>query len=255
MTYLVAFVDFPGGRVDYNMNCLRTDISPGDRVLVRLKNGKLRPGKVRRIEYLDWDCGGRIECKRSEAVQTPQGMAPPPGSPRVVGLVNIETMAYHLKELGWRPLKPASKTHRVIYTYFNGRDRANIWLRRRGVDLQILADYSGDLPRPYSPVDCSSSVNEGRTVRHALSQTTFNLYEGVARFAEAFMSATGDYDRFFQEVGSRKRTTSELLGRTGKSSGQENFEAMLYSALGGDGGLAYVGDGLYLGSDGSWHDG
>lgn len=254
MSYIVAFVKFPGGELDYNFNCFRTDISAGEQVLVRLGDGRLRPGTVTRITYLDWDCHGRIECTRAEAVSTPTGMAPPPGALRTVGLVNTETMALHLKKTGWRPLKPSSHTYRVIYATTNGRDRANIWLRRRGVDLQVLEGCI-NMPEPYTFPDIS--INDGRTVRHALAQTSFNLYEGIARFAEAFVADTRDYDRFFKQVGSRKRQTAEQKERFPASFHREehDFEVMLYEALGGDGSLVYVGDGLYLGADGSWHDG
>ncbi len=250
MTYIVAFVRFPGGKSDYNFNCLRTDIHADDKVLVRLRDGRLRPGTVTRIAYLDWDCGGRIECKRSESIQTPQGMMPPEGAPRVVGLVNIWTMTQHLAAIGWRALRPDTHVHRAVFTFVNKRDRANIWLRRRGVDLQILEGVTElpplhDFPRV--------GINDGRTVRHALAQTTFNLYEGVARFAQAFAEDTRDYDRFFKKVGSVIRKTPDQMQRFPRP--EQDFESMLYEALGGDGGLAYVGDGLYLGSDGSWHDG
>jgi len=260
MSYIVAYVKFPSSKIDYNVNCFRTDIVIGNKVLVRLRNGRLRPGTVTRIVYHDWDCGGQIECTRAEAVATPTGMVPPPGSTRVVGLVNNETMAHHLRTVGWRPLKPSSLTYRVIYFFMNGRDRANIWLRRRGVDLQVIDGYT-DLPKPYGFPDVG--INDGRTVRHALAQTTFNLYEGVARFAEAFAADTRNYDHFFKQVGSRKRQTVEQMERFPKSFEREeqdfdreeqDFESMLYEALGGSGGLAFVGDGLYLGADGSWHD-
>lgn len=254
MTYIVAYVRFPGSILDYNVNCFRTDIFQNDHVLVRLRDGRLRPGTVTRIAYLDWDCGGRIECKREEAIKTPQGMKAPPGSPRVVGLVNTWTMAQHLEGEGWRHLKSTSNVYRSINTLTNGQDRANIWLRHRGVDLQILEGCT-DLPPPYAFQDIG--INVGRRVRHALAQTTFNLYEGVARFAKDFAAATGDYERFFNPVGSRSRQTREQATRFPKSfqRHEEDFESMLYEALGGNGGLAYVGDGLYLGADGSWHDG
>lgn len=254
MSYIVAFVRFPGSKLDYNVNCFRTDITTGEQVLVRLGDGRLRPGTVTRISYLDWDCRGRIECTRAEAARTPAGMVPPPGSPRSVGLVSTETMALYLRTAGWRPLKPSSHTYRVIYATTNGRDRANIWLRRRGVDVQVLEGCI-DVPEPFASPDIG--INDGRTVRHALAQTSFNLYEGIARFAEAFAADTRDYDRFFRPVGSKKRQTAEQMERFPASFQREEqgFEATLYEALGGDGGLAYVGDGLYLGADGSWHDG
>lgn len=254
MTYIVAYVRFPGSKIDYNVNCLRADILIGDKVLVRLRDGRLRPGAVTRIVYQDWDCGGHVECTRAEAVSTPAGMVPPSRSPRVVGLVNTLTMAHYLKSVGWSPLKSSSHTYRVIYAFVNGRDRANIWLRRRGVDLQVIEDYT-NLPKAHGFPEVG--INDGRTVRHALAKTTFNLYEGVARFAEAFAADTRDYDRFFRKVGSRKRQTVELMERLKKPLEREeqDFESMLYESLGGSGGLTYVGDGLYLGADGSWHDG
>lgn len=87
-----------------------------------------------------------------------------------------------------------------------------------------------------------------------ISQTPFNLFEGITRFVEAFMVASGDYDRFFVPVGSPTRQTPELKSRNLSQRSTDSFDSDLYDALGGDGGQIYLGDGLSIGSDGSWHD-
>ena len=241
---------FAGIGTDYPFNYLRSDILPGDGVLVKRDDGQVRQGVVSRITYLDWDCSGFVACKTSEAEMGPHGLVIPPGYPIVKGLVDIRTMADHLRAQGWTPLK-TSNIWKIAYALQSGADRANILLRRRGVDLQILPGWTHPLPPSMGAIDTSPS--QGRIVRHFLSQTTFNLYEGVARFAEAFENGAGDYDRFFRPVGSRKRRTPELMDRIGQDR-SGSFDRDLYEALGGDGGPVYLGDGLSIGASGSWHD-
>lgn len=250
MSYLVAYVKFPGAKKDYPTNCFRVDIRTGDTVLVRRRDGVLRPATVTRVEYLDWDCGAALLCKTSEAEQTSEGLKPPFGSPNVLGLTTLEALRNHLAHRGWVPLKTISNVHRVVLTHSNQEETANIYLRRRGVDLQIIPEIYASAPKPFSY--SRHSISDGRIVRHFLAKTRFNLYEGIARFAESFENCARDYERFFKPVGSRDRRTADLPSSCRDA--DAGFDAMLYDALGGDGGSVYIGDGLYMGADGSWND-
>jgi len=151
---------------------------------------------------------------------------------------------------GWVPLKVTNNIHKVVLSHSNQDETANIYLRRRGVDLQILPEINNPAPKPFS--SNNHTLAAGRIVRHWLAKTNFNLYEGVARFAESFEVGEKDYERFFKSVGSRGRRTADLPSSCRDA--DDGFNAMLYDALGGDGGSVYVGDGLYLSAGGGWHE-
>lgn len=250
MTYLVAYVKFPGAKKDYPTDCVRTDIEERDTVIVRRRDGVLRPAIVTRVEFLDWDCGATLVCRASEAEFTAEGIKIPVGAPKVIGLSTLEAFRDHLVKRAWIPLRTKNNVHKVVLTHCNGEEIANIYLRRRGVDIQILPELYIYPPAQFSYVDCS--ISDGCLVRHHLAKTTFNLYEGVSRFAEAFERGEGEYTRFFNPVGSRDRKTSDLPSSC--LAADASFDAMLYDALGGDGGSVYIGDGLYMGGDGGGYD-
>lgn len=59
MSYIVAYVLFEDseGSLDYPVNCLRTDLKPGDIVIVRMhtKHGILKTAKITSVDYLNWN--------------------------------------------------------------------------------------------------------------------------------------------------------------------------------------------------------
>ena len=250
MSYIIGFIEFEDSSTDYPVECFRTDLQPGDRVLVRIDNGKLKPGIVTRLEYLNWNCKGRIECPIAEALVGDDGvLSPPPGSPISVGLASAQPVIARLKSEGWVPLKSSQNMHRSILSNSNSTQSANILFRRNGVDFQILPKRHDVAPRAYSYL--KHAVTEGRVVRHFLARTTFNLYEGVLRFSQSFMSNEGNYDRFFNPVGSRDKTTAELKNRLRLARGndEDDPEDSLRSVLAGcedSMGRIYLGDGIYI---------
>lgn len=66
MSYIVAFVSFDENGKEFPMECFRTDLRVGDEVLVRRGNGTLAHAYVKNLQYLNWNCSGLIECKKSE---------------------------------------------------------------------------------------------------------------------------------------------------------------------------------------------
>lgn len=225
--------------MDYPVECYRTDIEPSEPVFVRLASSTLKKATVERIAYLNWDCKGRIECKESEFTE---GEILPSIT---VGLATMEATVEHLKRLGWIPLKLFSKQYKIALTNCNDTQTANIFFRKNGVDLQILPSVCSPRPRAFSKI--SVSLGEGRTVRHFLSQTRFNLYEGIDRFANCFLSNEENYDRFFVSVGSSDRATQEVKSRLLRSNPEQ--EMSLRQALSGceDAlGRIYLCDGVYI---------
>ncbi|RZN98124.1 hypothetical protein EKG40_31435 [Pseudomonas moorei] len=246
MSYIIAFVRFADSEMNYPVACYRTDIRPSDPVLVRLANLKLKPATVEKIAYLNWDCKGRIECKLSEDIASKIPSGKPLSNLEITfGLATMEATVEHLKHSDWIPVRPVSKQYRIGLTNCNKTQTANIFFRRNGIDLQILPERYPSRPKAFSKV--SFSLSEGRTVRHFLSQSKFNLYEGVSRFANCFISNEEDYDRFFKSVGSSDRATQEVKNRILRSN-PEN-EMSLRQALSGceDAmGRIYLCDDIYI---------
>lgn len=201
MSYITAIVQFtdPGGT--YPVECFRTDITAGDEVLVELRNRGLKPARVVQLRFHNWSCTGRIVGKVSEAVLREDGSWEIGKAPSVVGLVNNEAFVAELERLGWVPLKPGH-VHAAVLTNSNQTASANILVRKNGIDLHILPTRRSAMPERFG--QDQDSLAEGRVVRHHFAHTTFNLYEGILRFAASFMSDEGDYERFFKPVGVRK---------------------------------------------------
>lgn len=212
MPYIVSFVEFLGSNDVFPVGCLRTDVTVGELVLVRIRDGTQKQATVCRIEYLDWECSASLLCKISEALDGPNGLQSPSDAPFVIGLTTFEAMTDHLLSKGWIPVKPRGNVHKLIMSFSNRFETASIWLRRHGIDLQILPNSGSEAFTP--PSNIGTTLGEGRVVRHYFSQTTFNLYEGIARFANSFMKEEGNYDAFFVSVGSRSRRTPEQLSRS-----------------------------------------
>jgi hypothetical protein len=142
MSYIVAYVQFEEDdrSLDYPVNCLRTDLKPGDVVVVRMqtKGGTLKAARVTKIDYLNWNCANTIECLASEAALGPHEIELPSGCPIVFGLARIGDACVHLEKTGWTPRRPNNKTFRIAYGFENASEAALIFFRNNGVDMQIL---------------------------------------------------------------------------------------------------------------------
>lgn len=256
MSYIVAFVQFSERGDIFPVQCLRTDVAAGDQVLVQMAEKPVVVAHVTEVAYLSWKCTGQIKGKVSEAQQRKDGSWSLRDCRFVVGLATNGVFVAQLKLRGWVPLKSTS-VHSDALTYSNEAESANILMRRNGIDLQILLKRRA-MPKPFSiPKDV---ISDSRFVRHYFSQTTFNLYEGILRFAESFMANEGNYDRFFKSVGQSDRRNDELKRASEErrkaqaEARSENGLADYYSAVGGNGGLVYAGDGMSIGPGGSLHD-
>ena len=207
MSYIIAHILFSEMSSEYPVECYRTDVKPGDAVLVLLHDGRIAEAMVSSVSYLHWECKSQILCKSSEGKIIDGRLQMSPETPQKVGLVSLECLISELRYRGWTPLWYRN-TYRAILAKCNETQTARISVRKNGIDLQLLPDRQ-QIPRAFSKLP-TGAFNEGRTVRHNLSHTTFNLFEGIVRFAEAFESNSGEYDRFFIPVGQVDRR-SEML--------------------------------------------
>lgn len=249
MTYIVAFVKFDDSSTDYAVDCLRTDLKVDDLVLVSLQDRKSKPGVITALQYLNWDCKGRILCKLEELIADEHGvLILREGTVDVVGLATISSTMKHLISLGWIVQKPVSKAYRAALTASNSTSSANIFFRKNGVDLQLLPYKHSPAPVPNSPIHINRS--SGRFISHFLSQSGFNLYEGIDRFSRSFLSDENNYERFFSKsVGSPKLLSPADIGRHQLSSDSTehlmSLEYALRDCKDADGQI-YLGDGVYL---------
>ena len=205
MSYIIAFVNFFNLTKEYPVECFRTDIKPADNVIVKMSDGRLATGAVLALKYLNWDCKSRIICKADEGTVSDGGVHLAPGTPRKIGLVSGDCLIALLRERGWTPFRHTN-TYRMVLAFNNEVQTGRIWVRKNGVDLQLLSDVQ---PMPAQFSKPSFSISDGRFVRHYLSHTTFNLFEGATRFAQAFERDEGAYDRFFDSVGQGDRRGSD----------------------------------------------
>ncbi len=104
MSYIIAFISFEDSTKEFPVQCFRTDIKQGDKVIARRADGKLRPAIVQDLKYLNWDCNGRIECKSDEVEhRSDGGIVLPKGSPLVYGISSLDVFIKELKSHGWVP--------------------------------------------------------------------------------------------------------------------------------------------------------
>jgi len=104
VSYIIAFVKFGDSDMNYPVECFRTDIKPQDWVLVRLANERIKQATVERVDYMNWDCTGRIAWKAGEARLDEKGrLVAQPDAPETVGLVMSQATAGWEKSSGRLP--------------------------------------------------------------------------------------------------------------------------------------------------------
>lgn len=209
MSYIIAFVSFAGLNKEFPVQCFRTDMNLDDKVIVRRADGKLRLATIEKLQYLNWDCNGRIECKREESTLNVDGdIVLPKGCPLIYGVSTADIFVSELKLNGWIPITPGKRMYRTALAYINASSIAYIFVRKNGLDIQILPRQNIIEIKPYSLYE--HSFNTGKVVRHSLAHTTFNLFEGILRFSNSFISNEDDLERFFSPQGAADKRTEEL---------------------------------------------
>jgi len=257
MSYIIAFVsytDFTNKK--YPVQCFRTDLKVNDIVLVRRTDGQLRFATVLKLEYLNWDCKGFILCKKSECSIDDHGnLCPPSNSAIIFGVATPEVFTKKLIDSGWILLRPHSATYRKILTKTNGSQIAYIFIRKNGIDLQILPISEEKLPIKSGSL-YRQSLTQGKVVRHTLAHTTFNLYEGVLRFSDSFINNELNLERYFIPQGETDKRTDALKkdARLRKNLGEYGISDLYEACSDGNGGAAYLGDGIWITSGGGVYD-
>lgn len=254
MSYIIAFVAFAESDKEFPVQCFRTDLELNDEVVVRRVDGKLKTATICQLQYLNWDCEGRIECKKAESsIDSDENIILPKGSPLNIGISTPDAFIKVLRDNGWISVKSRQRMYRTVLANVNVANVAYIFVRKNGLDIQIIPRSDNERVAPNSLY--KNSLTEGKVVRHSLAHTTFNLFEGVLRFSISFLNNESDLERYFSRQGSSDRRTDELKeqSRYRKTTGNEMSD--LYSACSdGSGEPAYLGDGVWITSGGGLHD-
>lgn len=209
MSYIIAFISFENSSKEFPVQCFRTDLKSGDKVVVRRADGKLRLAMIQRLKYLNWDCNSRIECKLDEATQKSDGeIVLPKASPLIYGISTADTFIRELKSQGWTSVKYINRTYRAVLGNSNESSISYILVRKNGLDIQIISCNNNEPIQPFGIY--SRSLSEGKVVRHSLAHTSFNLFEGILRFSKIFIDDETDLDRYFVPQGCSDKRTEEL---------------------------------------------
>jgi hypothetical protein len=246
MSYIVAYIKFPLSDKTYPVSCFRSDLAVNDRVIVRRIDGSLCDVIVTELQYLNWDCRAKIECKTSESsIDDNDQIILPNNSPMAIGMVTADVFIANLKERGWIPIRPRQNLYKAMVVNTNNTQTAYIFSRRNGIDIQLLPTASEKKPRAFSPYQ--GSLTEGRVVRHYLAYTSFNLFEGVIRFSNSFLQNEPNLDQYFVPVGCKDKRNDKLKAM-GNSTGRirDEMDDIYDACSSGDGGDAYLGDGVWI---------
>lgn len=254
MSYIIAFVAFAESNKEFPVQCFRTDLALNDEVVVRRVDGQLKIATICQLQYLNWDCEGRIECKKVESgIDNDENIILPKGSPLNIGTSTPDSFIKTLRDNGWIPVKSRQRMYRTVLANVNATNIAYIFVRKNGLDIQILPRSGSERIAPNSPYE--NSLTEGKVVRHSLAHTTFNLFEGVLRFSISFLNNESDLERYFSRQGSSDKRTDELREQSRSRTATRNEISDLYSACSdGSGEPAYLGDGVWITSGGGLHD-
>jgi len=246
LSYIIAHVALDKSGKTYPVNCLRTDISVGDEVVIKMNNRPLRWGRVDDINYLNWKCQNTIECLASEAEFTANGIVLPPGeSLSIKGLARPYELAVCLFKMGWTPRRAASKMYRMAYSAANETQTALILMRKNGIDVQIIEAVPAEDTKPNSTL--STSRADGPFIGQPFHGSLHNILERTAAFAEAFLRGASNLEEMIAPL-----KTAKVLPSPPQRT--RSVEDDLYSALGGSAEPVYLSDGVWLTSDGGSHD-
>lgn len=254
LSYIIAFVRFSGSSKVYCVDCNRTDVKFGDEVVIRnyADNAKFKRATIMALEYLNWNCKNYVACLVSETSSSPDGMVLPSRSLAHKGVCRDIDVYSYLTSKRWRQHRTVSRMFRSGFSYRNQSQFSNILFRSNGIDLQIVNDTVNGAIQSDGRLGLRLFLDNSNIVRHALSRSKINLYELIVEFSDEFQKNTGDYAKYMIPQGRSDKRTDRLKQKTNRSN---DIGENLYEIFGGDGEPVYLGDGLYLTSDGRWSDG
>ncbi|MEQ9446626.1 MAG: hypothetical protein RJS98_13760 [Rhodospirillaceae bacterium] len=168
----------------------------------------------------------------------------PKGTPIANGFSSFDAFIKELKLHSWVPIKSRRTQYRAVLGYANQSRTAYIFVRKNGIDIQMLDRIEGEELKPYSLHQIP--FREGTVVQHFLAHTTFNLFEGILRFSKSFINNEKDLDRYFEPQGSREKR-NEALKKHGEARDAERKRLKEERDYNYFGDLGDYPDDMYLG--------
>ncbi len=204
MSYIVAIVNFKGpSKSEYPVGCKRDDLVPGDEVIVRTKDQKLKIANVIKLPYLNWNYGAEILCKLSEASQNADGYyIVPEDAPYEIGYAVPNTLVNILHLKGWEQMTSANKTYSLVIGEKNQTQTVFILFRREGIDIQLHYSRNYEVKKGGR---WATSTTEGRMVRNYYARTDTNLFQWIESFATDFDNDKKNLDKYFLPQGSKDK--------------------------------------------------
>ena len=220
MTYKVAFVSDGPDTFRIAVSCYRADVKVGDIVYINERNKSYYSsffGIVREIHYLGPLGESRIVISEAEEWISFIGKvrrkehAPRPSI--FNGILNHELFIKELSAKGWITLqrhryRSSTCSHSTVGVYSiqaKGRT-AFIYLHNTDVFLQVIDRHIDNIVQSACSRLTKPNSNLGNTVHHALSMTSFNLYDGLLRFSKSFIDGEKDLSRYFISQGEKNES-------------------------------------------------
>lgn len=204
MTYRIAYVKFTKSGGLYPVNCDRSDLDPGDLVVVKMSGSELhlKVAMFERQEYLNWDCKHSILCKRDEIKPDGDGGYQVCRVSQPRHLETFGDLERELFGLGWRQ----TGFSRHIYKWVHLKRFEEAWvavgLRKNGIDFQIFVEgWGGEKSRG------PQTFPEGtrNLVRHYFYDSKTDLLEFTKNFALNAHLPLPQLAEFFIPMGERVR--------------------------------------------------
>ncbi len=257
MSYRVAFVSFRGSKNLYPVNCHRGDIIVGDEVYVSMIEKQVhKKAVVHAVEYLNWDCKNAIYCLVEELKGREVWGDVIERRESDVRFHTKKDLIRFLLDAGWKKIDQRSSRAPLYYWLDNQTQTARLRFHGLGIDIQIF-DFLVWMDENHEG-RVAPQRDGWRIARHRYYHSGRCIFEFVADFSDAFLRNEDDFTLYLTQIGhdGSKRSDVSSFPVEKKEAVRDYSDGCTLSELydimsDGSGGPAYLGDGIYLNSDGS----
>jgi len=229
----------------------------GDEVFVSMVEKRVhKKAIVQAVEYLNWDCKNSIYCLVEELKGREIWGDVIERRASDVRFHTTKDLIKFLTGAGWKKIDQSSSRAPLYYWRDNLTRTARLRFHGLGIDIQLfdtlvwMEDSHEGRIVPH--------VHSGQRTRHRYYHSGRCIFEFVADFSDAFLRNEDDFKTFLTQIGSDGTKRSEVSSFPAKKTETERdwsdgcSLSELYDIMSdGGGGPAYLGDGIYLNSDGS----
>lgn len=198
MSYRVAHVRFAQDGPTYPVNCYRSDLGPGDVVIIGMpdRDPTHKVAEVDRVEFLNWRCKNTILCKRSEYRRNSDGGYHIERETKSQVVETIEQLLDELRNAGWHDFHNVSNVYRHVLFKRVETSVAAIGIRRNGIDFQVLDELAQELHR--------FPQGSRNLVRHNFYESKRDLLEFSKEFAINAFRPIDELTTYFEPLGRKQ---------------------------------------------------